>query len=257
MGNIINAIKKFVSNKNTVTILGVVAGVIVLWAFYSYRVKQATSPIKVPYAVAEIGATEEIVEDNIDYVEINSKFLNTVDIIKSSNQLIGKYVTTGTSIPAGGLFYSKQVVEKSALPNTVFDNIEDGYTIVGLAVDNHSTYGNSIYPGDKIDLYLKATDDDTSKIMFGKFIESITVLAVRDSNGKDVFDSSTPRTPAELLFQVPDDMFELLQLAKFINGVTIVPVPRNKAYTTEGGEVKTYEYLKNFILSKSASIPTE
>ena len=93
--------------------------------------------------------------------------------------------------------------------------------------------------------------------MFGKFIQSITVLNVKDSNGKSVFDSTTTRTPAELLFAVPDDMYELLSFAGFISGITIVPVPRNKNYTTEGGEVQTYEYLKDFILAKTAEIPTE
>ena len=256
MGNLINTIKKFISNKNTVTILGVIAGIIVLWGFYNYRVGQATTPTKVPYAKEAIGATEEITEDKIGYVEVNSKYLKTADVITSKNNLIGKYVTTGTSIPAGGLFFTKQVVNKSDLPNSDFDDIEDGFTVYSLRVDNHSTYGNSIYPGDKIDLYLKATDD-TGKIMFGKFIQSITVLNVKDSNGKSVFDSTTTRTPAELLFAVPDDMYELLSFAGFISGITIVPVPRNKNYTTEGGEVQTYEYLKDFILAKTAEIPTE
>ncbi|MBE6148514.1 MAG: hypothetical protein E7167_03360 [Firmicutes bacterium] len=256
MGNLINTIKRFIGNKNTVTILGVIAGVLVLWGFYSYRVKEATSPIRVPYAKEVIGATQEITEDNIGYTEINNKFLSTADIITSANELIGKYVNTGTSVPAGGVFYKSQVVNKSELPNTIFDNIADGYTIFGLGVNNHTTYGNSIYPGDRIDLYLKATDED-NRIMFGKFIESIEVLGVRDSSGKDVFSGTTARTPAELMFAVPDDMYELLMKAGYISGITIVPVPRNKKYTTEGGEVKTYEYLKNFILAKTAEIPTE
>ena len=254
MGNIINAVKKLVANKNTVTILGVIAGVIVLWGFYNYRVNDATSPTKVPYAKNSISATEQIVEDNIGYVEVNSKLLKTADIIRNKNELVGMYVTTGTSIPAGGLFYRKQVVKKSELPNTDFDDIEDGYTIYVLSVNNHTTYGNSIYPGDIIDLYLKATDDNR-KIMFGKFIEKITVLNVKDAQGKPVFDSNPPRTPAELLFAVPNDMYELLMKAGYISGIQVIPVPRNKNYTTEGGEVKTYQFLKEFILAKTSVIP--
>ena len=256
MGNLINTIKKFVGNKNTVTILGVIAGVIVLWGFYSYRVKEATSPIKVPYAKVAIDATEQITEDNIAYTEVNSKFLKNADVIRNKNELVGKYITTGTSVPAGGLFYKSQVVNKSDLPNTFYDDIEDGFTVYSLRVDNHSTYGNSIYPGDKIDLYLKATDEN-NRVMFGKFIESITVLSVRDSSGKDVFSATTTRTPAELVFAVQNDMYELLMKAGYISGITIVPVPRNKNYTTDGGEVKTYDYLRDFILSKTAVIPTD
>lgn len=255
MGNLINTLKRFVSNKNTVTILGVLAGVIVLWAFYNHRVNQAVTLTKVPYAKTAISATEQITEDNIAYVEVNSKLLKTADIIRNKNELVGKYVTTGTSIPAGGLFYSKQVVNKSELPNTDFDKIEKDYTIYVLSVNNHTTYGNSIYPGDIIDLYLKATDDN-NKVMFGKFIENITVLNVKDSSGKAVFDTNPPRTPAELLFAVPNDMYELLMKAGYISGITIIPVPRNQNLI-EPGEVKTYDYLKNFILSKTSTIPTE
>ena len=256
MGNLINTIKKFIGNKNTVTILGVIAGVIVLWGFYSYRVKEATSPIKVPYAKTAIDATEQITEDNIGYTEVNSKFLRSADVIRNKNEVVNKYITTGTSVPAGGLFYRSQVVDKSELPNTFYDDIEDGFTVYSLAVNNHTTYGNSIYPGDKIDLYLKATDE-SNRIMFGEFIESITVLGVRDSSGKDVFGATTTRTPAELVFAVPNDMYELLMKAGYISGITIVPVPRNKKYTAEGGEVKTYAYLRDFILAKTAVIPTE
>ena len=254
MGNIINTLKKLVANKNTVTIIGVIAGVVVLWGFYNYRVNEATSPIKVPYAKTAISATEQITEENIAFVEVNSRLLKTADIIRTKQELVGMYVTTGTSIPAGGLFYRNQVVKKSQLPNTDFDDIEDGFTIYVLSVNNHSTYGNSIYPGDIIDLYLKATDDN-NKIMFGKFIEKITVLNVKDSSGKPVFDSNPPRTPAELLFAVPNDMYELLMKAGYISGISVIPVPRNKKYTSEGGEVKTYEFLKNFILAKTAVIP--
>ena len=206
MGNISAFIKKTIANKNTVTILLVLAGVVVLWFFYNMRVKEATTPIKVPYAKEELHATDEITEDKIGMVEVNSKLLKTADIIQNQGSLIGYYITTGTSIPKGGLFYKTQVVTKAELPNSVFDDIPDKHTIYSMSVNNHTTFGNSIYPGDKIDLYLKATDD-SGKIMFGKFIESISVLGVRDSSGKDVFGSTETRTPAELLFAVPNDLY--------------------------------------------------
>ncbi len=253
MGNIINAIKKFISNKNTVTILGVLAGIVVLWGFYSYRVNKATTPIKVPYAKEVISAASEITQDVIGYAEINSKFLSTADIIQNANELIGKYVTTGTSIPKGGLFYREQVVEKGDLPNTFISNIEDGNTAFSLEVNNHTTYGNAIYPGDKIDLYMEA-NDESGKLVYGKFIESITVLAVRDSTGRNVFDTNPPRTPSELAFSVDNDMYTLLYKASRLSGVKIVPVPRNENYTTEGGSVKTYEYFKNLIEARTGVV---
>ena len=119
MGNISAFIKKTIANKNTVTILLVLAGVVVLWFFYNMRVKEATTPIKVPYAKEELHATDEITEDKIGMVEVNSKLLKTADIIQNQGSLIGYYITTGTSIPKGGLFYKTQVVTKAELPNVV------------------------------------------------------------------------------------------------------------------------------------------
>lgn len=254
MGNIGETIKRFFTNRNTITILGVIIGVIVLWGFYNWRVKQATNPIQVPYAKQTITATTEISEDMIGYIEVNSKFLNNAKIITNAGQLIGKYITTGTSIPEGGLFYQDQVVEKDSLPNTVFENIPAGYTIFSLSVDLHSTYANSIYPGTRIDIYMKAPDD-SGKIMYGMLINSIEVLAVRDSNGSNVFDQSPPSSPSELLFAVPDEMYKLLTRATYLSSVELVPVPRNKTYTAEAGETRYgSNELKNYIESKTISI---
>ena len=49
MGNIVTTIKRFLSNKNTVTIIGVLLGLIVLYVGYNYRVKTAVSTINVPF----------------------------------------------------------------------------------------------------------------------------------------------------------------------------------------------------------------
>ena len=50
MGNATNGIKKILQNKNTVTVIGVVVAVLVLYIGYNMRVKSAINPITVPYA---------------------------------------------------------------------------------------------------------------------------------------------------------------------------------------------------------------
>lgn len=247
MGSLLNTFKKFFTNKTTVTILGVVVGVAVLFGFYTYRVNNAVNPTRVPVATRTIAATEEITSDDIKMEEIGSSFL-TDDIITSTNDLVGKYINTGTSIPEGGMFYTSQIVEKEELPNSIFDEIPDGYTIYQLRVNNESTYANSIFPGDRIDLFMTTTQDDL--IYFGEFIRSIEVLAVRDANGENVFDVTSGRTPAWLLFAVPTDMYRYLKVAEYIANVTITPVPRNRTYNTESGSTEiTNEELLQMIQS--------
>ncbi len=251
MKGIAATFKGFFSNKTTVTIIGVVAGLGVLVGFYMYRVNTAVNPTRIPIAKRAISATEEITKDDIEYIKVSSKFLSKADVARSESGLVGKYVATGTSIPKGGMFYNTQLVEKKELPNSIFDEIPDGYTIYQLRVNNTSTLANTIYPGDKIDLWMKTTDENL--LVFGEFISDIEVLAVRDSQGNNVFDVTSGRTPAWLLFAVPTDMYRYLKLAEYIGGISVEPVPSNNLYITENGttEISNNELL-DLIMTQSA-----
>lgn len=259
MGNVLTTIKRFMQNKNTVTIIGVLLAILVLYIGYNYRVKQATTPVTVPYAKQELSSRTLITSDMIGYMEVSSSVVrNSANLITNASELINNYVSFGTTIPANSMFYKSQILKSNEMPDSAFADIPDGYTIYSLNVNLHSTYGNSIYPDNYIDLYFKGIDDNRM-VMYGKFIESIKVLAVKDSQGNHVFETTVEsRTPSELLFAVPNDMYELLMKAGYISGnsIEIVPVPRNASYSAHPGETNvSSDYIKNFILAKSATIP--
>ena len=236
MGGKKNVFTKFLTNKTTVTLIGIVLGLGVLVGFYIYRVNKQVNPTRIPVAKRAISATEEITKDDIEYVKVSKSFLKKRDIYQSATNLVGKYVSTGTSIPKGGMFYTAQVVEKKELPNAIFDEIPEGYTIYQLKVDNTTTYANSIYPGDKIDLWLKTTENGI--LVFGEFISNIEVLGVRDNNGQNVFDVTSGRTPAWLLFAVKTDMYRYLKLAESISGMSVIPVPKNNLVNPDVGSTE-------------------
>ncbi|MBQ3020637.1 MAG: hypothetical protein IJD92_00245 [Bacilli bacterium] len=261
MGNLMLKLKRFLGNRNTITIICVIAGVAVLLFGYNIRVNQAVQPISVPYALKRIEPKSKVESENVGTIKVSGAFVEqTTDLITSKSYILNNewYVNYDTVIPEGGLFYKSQLVTKDELPDTAFDEIPDGATIFSLSVDSHSTYGNSIMPGNFIDLYLKAVDEQ-GKIIFGKFIESIKVLSVRDSGGNDVFaDSDVSRTSGELLFAVKDDLFMLLSEAVFVGGIDIIPVPRNEAYRSEGdtenGTQVSKQELVDFILEKVSEL---
>ena len=263
MNNILLKLKRFLGNKNTVTILCVIIGVAVLLIGYNYRVNQAVQPINIPYALKRMEPKSKVEPENVGTIKVSGAFVEqTEDLITSKAQIINEewYVNYDTVIPEGGLFYRSQLVKKDQIPDNAFENIEDGATIFSLSVNSHSTYGNSIMPGNYIDLYIKATDEE-GKIIFGKFIESIEVLSVRDSSGKDVFSNSEAvRTSGELLFAVKNDLFLLLSEASFVGGIQIIPVPRNAKYRDEGGSIGTRvskEELIEYILDKVSELSDE
>ncbi len=257
MGNFKVGFKRFLSNKNTVTIICVILAIGILWFSYNYRINQKTEPVRVPYAKEDIQPRTEITADMIGYKEIPRGMISE-NTVTSSELVVGKYTNYNTVVPSGSVFYKSVIVQYEELPDSVFSDIPTGYTVVSLPVNLDSTYGNSIYPGNYIDLYLQ-TKNASGKIMLGKLIESIEVLDVRDSSGNHVFESSSAdRTPAYLLFAVPEEMHLLLRKSSYISGTAIIPVPRNKEYSENPKKTTiSSEYLENYINSKTVSIPDE
>lgn len=255
MNSFLTKFKRFISNKNTVTILCVVVGLVVLYIGYNYRVESKINPRTVPYAKVDLEARHIITAEDIGYMEVNSDVLSrATNLITDRNELIGKEVTYGNNIPKNGLFYEGDVTDPSLSPDYVLNDIKDGYTVFSLSVDSASTYGNSIHKNDYIDLWFKGTDD-TNKIIYANLVESIQVLDVREKDAASL-EASGGTTPSELLFAVPDELYSLLVKAQAIG--ELEAVPRNKSYTANPGETKVAsETVKNFILTKSATIPED
>ena len=256
MNNLKIALKRFFTNKNTVTIICVVLAVVVLYVGYSYRIKQETKPVRVPYAKVEIQPRTLITEDMIGYVAIPQNMV-TSNTITTSNEVLGLYSSYNTVIPAGSIFYKSTLITWKEMPDSSWADIPDGYTVVSLNVTTETTYGNSIFPGNYIDLYY-VTHDDTGKLLLGKLIESIEVIAVKDSSGKHVFENNaTLGTPSSLIFAVPEELHLLLRKAGYLAG-ELIPVPRNESYSQNpSATVVSSEYIKDFILSQTVTIPDE
>ena len=248
MGSLLIGVKRFLKNKNTVTIFAILLSLGILYYAYYYRIQKATEPVSVPYATREIGPRTLITSDLISVRKVPGGVVNN-NVIKSKNQIVGKYVNNTAVIPEGGLFYDDMVVEWDELPTSLFSDIQEGNTVVLIPVTLEKTYGNSIYPGNYIDLYFQSWKEEgkVRKLFLGKFIESIRVLAVTDGAGNNVFETNDkPGTPQFLMFSVPEDMHILLRKA-LAQGYEIIPVPRNAAYSEEplptrivNNEIKRY-----------------
>ena len=254
-GKIKENITKVLKNKNTLTILIVFAGIIGLYVVYNWKVNQATQLVQIPYAKKEINSRTQITSDMVSYMQVPKSVLsNASNIVSSGYQVVGKYVNYGCTIPQYSLFYQENILSNSATPESEFANLPDGYTVYQLDVDFDSTYGNSIYPGNYIDLYIKMNETNRDSIIFGRLIKGIKVMAVYDGNGQDVFEStSEARSPRYMWFAVPNDLYELLRKATFANA-TILPIPRNASYSQEERTPEIDStYIQNYILAKSVN----
>lgn len=257
MGNFLVPFKKFLSNKNTVTILGVLVGVVVLYLGYNWRVNKSIDPISVPYCTQTLTQGTKITEDYISYLQLPKETVGGMtNLVTDVNRIRDMLVSYDSKIAQNSFFFSENLITEEEMPDSVFANIQDGYTVYDLHVDSGAVYGNSIFPGDMIDLYM--TTEYEGKLVYGRFISSIQVLAVKDDKGNNVFENKdNPGAASVLLFAVPEDLFLLLKKAYKL-GIEIEPVPRNNSYTTNAGatELKNEE-LKDMIINNTYILQNE
>jgi hypothetical protein len=258
MNNFIIAIKRFLSNKNTVTILGVFLSIGILYFGYNYRVKQAVQPIRMPYAKETIQPRTKITEDMVGYVDVPPARLKG-SVIRDVRYIVNYYTQVNAVIPAGSLFYKDTVISFEELPDASLIDIPKGTVPYNFKVNMDTTYGNSIFPGSYIDVYFKGMDGNT--LMVGKLIKNIKVLAVKDAKGQHVFENTEEsRIPASLIFAAPYDITLLLRKAAYLKDyeVELIPVPKGgKLDSVPGAMTISNKAIESFITSKTANVPDD
>ena len=258
MGNIMIPLKKFLSNKNTITILGVLIGIVVLYVGYNWRVTKTIQPVSVPISATTMISGTKITDEQIKYTEMPKDVIADMqNILTNIKDIKGKIVSYDSKIAQNSFFFDENVMNEEEMPDSLFSNIPDGYTLFALEVDNKKTYGNSIMPDNTIDLYLKGESDDGYPL-YGRFISSIQVLAVRDKKGKDVFiDRYNPGEPAVMSFAVLEEHYLLLKRAE-LAGFEIHLVGRNASYSEDPDELKIASHeLKDMIIDRNYILSDE
>ena len=259
MNGIVNGLQGFLKNKNIVTILGVIAILGILYFTYNNQIEKQVRPYRnIPVAREAIQPGTMITDEMIDYVDISPIVFNHGRVARFSNEVVGKYADYNTVIPAGSLFYLDVLISEEQLPDSVFTKVKDGDVVTRFAVTTETTYGNSIFPGNRIDIYMKVIVPSTRTIMVGKLLENITIIAVKDNSGKDVFVRREDESQsAMLIFGLDPILHNLLLKASYMRDfeVELIPVPHGGTVENTGGTQIKSEALK--LLIEANSEPNE
>ena len=101
------------------------------------------------------------------YLDRNIKLGNIISdgymIIRYKKNIVGNYSNYNTIIPAGSMFFVETVVREEQLPDSSLINIKADEIPYSFPVTMTSTYGNSIMPGNYIDIIVIL-----SKLIYGK-----------------------------------------------------------------------------------------
>ena len=234
MNNLKASMKKFLGNKNTVTILGVILCLVILYIGYNYQINRRVELVSIPYAKETIQPRTYIKDEMIGSMEVPKSFLKGSYYSKKEN-IVGKYSNYNTIIAKGSIFYADLVIDEKDLPDSAFKDVPEGYTVINYPVNIASTYANSMAPGSYINIYYKSLNDN-GEVMFGKFISNVEVLDVKDSSGRHVFENSEEaRTPAYMLFAVPEETHLLLRKALYLDDydVELILIPNTETITKD------------------------
>jgi len=258
MNNLKASMKKFLGNKNTVTILGIILCLVILFIGYNARINAKVELVQVPYAKETIQPRTYITESMIGTMNVPKSFL-VGNYYSNVNTIIGKYSNYNTIIAEGSLFYDDLVVTAEELPDSAFQDVPEGYTVIIYPVDIYTTYANSMAPGSIINIYYKSLND-SEEVMFGKFVSNIEILDVKDSSGRHVFENSEEeRTPAYLLFAVPEETHLLLRKALYLEDydVELLLIPNTATLDEDAKVTVTSKQIEEFINEKTAFVSVD
>lgn len=235
MNNLGLSLKKFFTNKNTVTIIGVVAILVILYFMYTKQIKKATKEVEIPVANKQIDPETQIsYQNDVRTIKI-AQAAKPEGVLTSKAEIDGKYTGIGVTIPVGGMFYKDLIVNKEDLPGNWITLVGADERPYYFSVNVTTTFGNSIQPGDLVDFYMRAYDED-NKLIFGRIFNDQKVLAVTDSAGKNVFRSQNSiGTPSFLNFGFDLETYQVMKYAEYANGsnIEIIVVPRGGNYDAD------------------------
>ena len=244
-------LSKFLKNKNTVTILGVLACIAILFIGYNIRINQKTALVTVYYANKDIQPKTKITEDMVSRTQVPASFIKG-SYYRNYEDIIGKYSNYNTMVAEGSIFYTSLLVEEENLPDAILYDVNEGERLVSFPVNTVTTYGNSVMPGNIVDIYVKLIDN-SGRLVYGEFFQNTEVLGVKDANGKNVFENSEEeRTPSFVYFSSLSYLQEYLADRE----IEIVIVPNTVKFETTdplATEV-TSNYLYDFVLKEIEQI---
>lgn len=219
--------------------------------FYTkMKIDAEVDAIPVVYTKSEIPPRTEITKEMIVVKNVPSDAVPP-NAVLDPEKVIGKWTVSGFGIPKNSLLYDEKILNKEQLPDNAILNLKENEVAFPLLVDLETSLGNSIIPNAKVDLYFRTKKDSSedSKVMYGRIGANVRVVAVKDAQATNVFESegkkkdeeeqsnaatSEPLLASIYIFAVPSELNGLLNKAKLLGDV--VPVATSQAYNPESTE---------------------
>ncbi len=255
--------KKKVLSKELVTIIGVILIAAILYFTYNYQLnKNLEIMTNIPVASTRIKAGHRITADDIKTIDVPASTLKEINPITSIDSIVNMYVMYDTIIPEGSFFYPSVLSKTDLSPDSLFQELKEDEVAVMIDVDSNSTYGNSIMPGNYIDIYAKASRTNKNgeiEYLIGPLVLNAQVLAVKDSSGNNVFaDHENKLMPSMFIFGMKTDIkniiFKAQRLASTEYAVELFPVVNGNFNKSDNETLLSMNDMQDLIENATVSV---
>lgn len=154
------------------------------YLIYPVFIKKNLDLIEVPVAISKIPGQSVIDNTMITTMSISKSTL-PVNVITNKDNIVGKYVADGYSIPTNGFFYSESVVDEDSAFGKIYSSLEEGEIAYTLEVENPHGSRPILKKGQHINLYYYQEYEnelDGLSYMVGELAENIRVLDTIDGD---------------------------------------------------------------------------
>jgi Flp pilus assembly protein CpaB len=121
----------------------------------------------------------------------------------------------------GSFFYHEYVEEAQNVGDQPQLMLERGQGVASLAVDLLTSAGNTLWPGQYVDIVF-TSKDKRKPIISDVIFRSVRVLAVKDRNGLDMSDSKSQKIPAVALLALNQQDIPLFLHAQIFGDIDLI-----------------------------------
>ena len=245
--------KKKLWKKRLLSILIVLALVLGIITYTKISINAEVNEKTVVVTKVDIPPRTKITKDMLTTHTVPSRGI-PLNAVTNPKDIIGKWTIPGYGISKNSFIYEEKIVKQDKLPDAGLLKLKENEVAVPLLVDLESSLGNSIIPDTYIDLYFRNVlkDKDQAKALYGKLASQIRVVAVKDAQAANVFDTEAYSKGEEqeetnkaesmakiYIFAVPPEIGDLINKAKLLGEV--IPVSTGKSYDSSEEELTVVE----------------
>ena len=159
-----------------------------------------------------------ISENEIETIRVPTIYLNDEVLLLKEN-IIGKYVKIGTSIPKGSFFYKGALDDIENMKDNINGELLNGEVSYDISTNEINVNQAYLLKGMYVDLYLTINKD---KVLSNLLINNLKIIGLYDINHREIKEYDKESILGTICLAVPSESVSYLNKARVLGELNIV-----------------------------------